>query len=104
MIRNQQQMKNTVNVHILAPFHFASPVALIYCKLSNHGITCDTVLWVHQCHSITCNTFTVLWVHKCWGSVFVDLVIPGHSCPPVYIDPHKINEDVNCYEMFDDSN
>ena len=76
MIRNQQQMKNTLNVHILAPFHFASPVALIYRKLSTHGITC--------------NTFTVLWVHQCWGSVFVDLV--GHSYPPVYIPTNLLTK------------
>ena len=86
---NDQKSITNENVHILAPFHFASLVALIYCKLLTHGITC--------------NTFTVQWVHQCCGSVFVDLV--GHSYPPVYIDPHKlVNKDVNCYEMFDDPN
>lgn len=76
MIRDQQQMKNTVNVHILAPFHFASPVALIYCKL----LTCD----------ITCSTFTVLWKYQCLGSVFVDLVV--HSYPPVYIPTNLLTK------------
>ena len=89
MIRNQQQMKNTVNVHILAPFHFASPVALIYCKLLTHGITWNTFYCTVGA--------SVLGISICGF---------GGSLLPTSLHPHKLvlNKDVNFYEIFDDPN